>query len=274
MTYMYPFDRGTETSQAFGASPGGYNPSGGHTGKDWKVWTGTPIRAAADGVIEAAQYFPDYNNEWLYGPMGGLTIVLDCGNSEPTFGYSHCSVSYVNAGDRVVKGQIIALSGDTGTATSGPHCHNEALPPNWNTYNGTYGRVDPEIYFDEYWDGISVEGSITPTTEEGFLMALTDDEQRRILALADMGLNTPGRKEGPRLLTTGEGGYIVDLLKGISTQVGHTLNKDDGGFIVNLITALRPGATDTSAIADAVIAAVGKDLAAEVVTNIGQKLGA
>jgi len=48
---------------------------------------------------------------------------------------------------------------------------------------------------------------------------------------------------------------------------------DDGGYIVGQIAAIQPGSTDTGAIADAVIAAVGKDVAAEVVTALGQKLG-
>lgn len=149
-TYLHPFPRNTIKSQGFGVRPGGYNPPGGHTGEDSAVPVGTPVHAAGDGRIDAARYFPNYNNEWLYGPQGGLTIVLDCGDAEPSFGYSHLSHSFVVPGQWVKKGQVIALSGNTGTATTGAHCHTEALPPYWNTYNGTYGRVDPRRYMTEF----------------------------------------------------------------------------------------------------------------------------
>lgn len=165
-TYMYPFPRDTEVSQKFGANATQYNLSGKHTGEDAAVPVGTPIHAAGDGRIVAAGYFPDYNNEWLYGPMGGLTIVEDCGPTEPTFGWAHCSKSFVKVGDWVTKGQIIGESGESGAAT-GPHCHIEALPPYWNTYNGTYGRVDPHVYMSEYpGEAINSQGSITPEEDE------------------------------------------------------------------------------------------------------------
>lgn len=150
--YMDPFPQGTEISQQFGANPGGVNPGGGHTGRDYKVGVGTPIRAAGDGVIAAAQYFgSDYTkNPWWYTPMGGLTIVLDCGDTAPTFGYSHCSQALVTAGQHVAKGDVIGYSGNTGTATTGPHCHVEQMLPGYLLGSNTYGRTDPE--FDEYYN--------------------------------------------------------------------------------------------------------------------------
>jgi hypothetical protein len=164
-TYMYPFARDTRVSQKFGANDTQYNLSGKHTGEDAAVPVGTPVHAAGDGVIVAAGYFPNYNNEWLYGPMGGLTLVEDCGTDEPTFGWAHLSKVFVKEGDRVVKGQVVAESGESGAAT-GPHCHIEALPPNWNTYNGTYGRIDPRIYMTEFPGEIVSLGTITPEDEE------------------------------------------------------------------------------------------------------------
>jgi len=162
--YMDPFPQGTEVSQQFGDNPSnGVNGAGGHAGRDYAVPVGTPIRAAADGVIAAAQYFSsDYTaNPWWYTPMGGLTIVLDAGNTEPTFGYAHCSQALVAAGQRVSQGDIIGLSGNSGTATTGPHCHVEWLPPGWDFQNGTYGRIMPQF-------------TIYPTTETGKTMADID----------------------------------------------------------------------------------------------------
>jgi hypothetical protein len=172
---MYPFARGTRVSQEFGANATQYNLSGKHTGEDAAVPVGTPIHAAGDGRIVAAGYFTNYNNEWLYGPMGGLTIVEDCGDSEPTFGWAHCSKSFVKVGDWVVKGQVIGESGESGAAT-GPHCHIEALPPLWNTYNGTYGRVNPRIYMTEYPNEITVQGAVSQEDEE-----LSDLQVERII---------------------------------------------------------------------------------------------
>jgi hypothetical protein len=172
MGYFHPFGPDTETSQEFGANPNldgdpeNPNPSGGHTGKDLAVVAGTPIRAAGAGTIVAAQYFPDYNNEWLYGPMGGLIIVLDCGITEPTFGYAHCLAFFGNVGDTVTPGQIIGLSGNTGTVTTGAHCHVEALPPSWNVYgSNTYGRVNPDIYLSEYYESETNAMELTTITE-------------------------------------------------------------------------------------------------------------
>lgn len=178
MTYMYPFPEGTRISQLFGSNPSnGVNPAGGHTGTDWAVPVGTPVRAAGDGVIELSSWVSaNYlENPWWLTQMGGDTMVLNCGDSKPTFIYAHLSDSIAEVGTRVKKGDIIALSGNSGTASTGPHTHMEALPPAWNFQNGTYGRVNPDAYLDEYWTGISVQGSIKPP--EGFLMALTDKQQ-------------------------------------------------------------------------------------------------
>lgn len=175
---MDPFPRGTIVSQRFGSNPGGYNPPGGHTGRDYAVPVGTPVRAAADGIIRHSDWFTARYNEnpWWLTNMGGDTLVLDCtdafGNSDtmPTFVYAHLSNSIANVGDRVRKGQIIGLSGNSGTATSGPHCHVEELPPNWDWNNGTYGRINPE--FNEYYTGSTINpaGSTSTTPQEPFTM--------------------------------------------------------------------------------------------------------
>ena len=167
--YLYPFHEGEQVTREFGTNPESvYNPPGGHTGMDIAVFTGTPVHAAYDGVIDAAQEFTDYNNEWLYGPYGGNTIVLNCGEHKPSFGYSHLSRFLVRKGERVKKGQVIALSGNSGTATTGDHCHVEALPPYWNTFNGTYGRVDPRLYFNEYPTIETEQDEHVPITEKEF----------------------------------------------------------------------------------------------------------
>lgn len=159
MTYCSPFPQGTPISQEFGTNPGGFNPSGGHTGRDYKVDVGTPVHAGGDGVIEYAGAFDDTyadNLLWLIN-YGGNTIVLNCGDAEPTFNYAHLSQFLVKTGDRVSKGQVIALSGNSGAATTGPHCHVEEMFPGYSLSDSTYGRSMP--VFDEYPENISVQSA-------------------------------------------------------------------------------------------------------------------
>ncbi|HSR02497.1 MAG TPA: M23 family metallopeptidase [Methylophilaceae bacterium] len=84
-----------------------------HEGLDFTAKTGTPIRAAADGIVSAA------TNTAAYGNL----IKLNHGAGLETR-YAHASKLLVKLGERVVKGQTIALVGSTGRST-GPHLHYE-----------------------------------------------------------------------------------------------------------------------------------------------------
>lgn len=84
-----------------------------HEGLDFTAKTGTPIRAAADGIVTKSGNFSAY----------GKLIKLDHGAGLETR-YAHASKLLVKAGERVVKGQKIALVGSTGRST-GPHLHYE-----------------------------------------------------------------------------------------------------------------------------------------------------
>ncbi len=84
-----------------------------HTGVDIGVPTGTPIHAAADGIVVRAQWYGAY----------GYAVVIDHGGGVQTL-YGHNSKLCVSAGQSVKRGQVVAISGATGYAT-GPHCHFE-----------------------------------------------------------------------------------------------------------------------------------------------------
>ena len=92
--------------------PGKMWSKGYHTGVDFAVPTGTPILAVADGKIENANWGKAYGNQVVQKVEGGWVI------------YAHLSKALVKAGDKVVKGQHIAESGNTGNS-SGPHLHFE-----------------------------------------------------------------------------------------------------------------------------------------------------
>ena len=86
-----------------------------HTGLDFPAEHGTPIKAAAGGVVIAAEYHSAYGN----------MIDLDHGNGLVTR-YAHASKLLVERGDIVKRGQAIAQVGSTGRST-GPHLHFEVL---------------------------------------------------------------------------------------------------------------------------------------------------
>ncbi len=92
----------------------GFIPSEGHFGVDYSLDVGTPVFAAASGLVIFADYTIDYGN----------TIIIRHRNGFLTF-YKHCSVLLKKEREKVRQGEIIALSGNTGTKTTGPHLHFE-----------------------------------------------------------------------------------------------------------------------------------------------------
>ena len=110
---------GTPVSAAYNSSSYGWriDPfTGGkafHEGLDFPANTGTPIRAAADGIVSEADHTPDYGN----------IVKIEHGAGLETR-YAHASKLLVSVGERVVKGQEVAEVGSTGRST-GPHLHYE-----------------------------------------------------------------------------------------------------------------------------------------------------
>lgn len=86
-----------------------------HAGLDFPADVGTPIYAAAGGVVLLVESHPQY----------GQVVEIDHGNKLVTR-YAHCSRFHVKAGDIVKRGQLIAEVGNTGRST-GPHLHFEVL---------------------------------------------------------------------------------------------------------------------------------------------------
>jgi murein DD-endopeptidase MepM/ murein hydrolase activator NlpD len=86
-----------------------------HSGLDFPAEVGTPILAAAGGVVVAQQYHPQYGN----------MVEVDHGNDLVTR-YAHASKVMVKQGDLVKRGQKIAEVGSTGRST-GAHLHFEVL---------------------------------------------------------------------------------------------------------------------------------------------------
>jgi murein DD-endopeptidase MepM/ murein hydrolase activator NlpD len=84
-----------------------------HEGVDFMSAVGTPVMAAASGVVVYSAYHPQYGN----------MVEIDHGNGLVSR-YAHASALLVKVGEAVLKGQRIALVGSTGRST-GAHLHFE-----------------------------------------------------------------------------------------------------------------------------------------------------
>ena len=112
-------------------------PTNGHVITQYYGWTHTgldidgdytsPLYASEDGVVTISG--------WNSGGYG-LQVLIEHDNGMKTR-YAHASKLFVKAGDRVKRGQVIAMMGSTGRST-GSHIHYEVY------VNGA--RVNPLLY--------------------------------------------------------------------------------------------------------------------------------
>ena len=121
-----------------------------HQGVDYAIPEGTRIFATADGIVKEVKG---------KNSTSGITVVIDHHNGYTT-SYSHLQSVKVKRGRKVQRGDIIALSGNSGLSLA-PHLHYEVR------YNGM--RVDPIHYF---------------------FMELTPDEYQRIMRIAQSGMQS------------------------------------------------------------------------------------
>ena len=91
-----------------------FDPAKGHMGIDFVVKSGTPVYASANGYV----IFSDYTNK------DGNMLIIGHPDNYITV-YKHCSVLMKKERDTVIQGELIALSGNTGEITTGPHLHFE-----------------------------------------------------------------------------------------------------------------------------------------------------
>ncbi|MCB9261372.1 MAG: peptidoglycan DD-metalloendopeptidase family protein [Flavobacteriales bacterium] len=87
-----------------------------HSGMDFTAPTGTEVYATGDGVVEVVE-----SKKWGYGQ----SIIINHGFGYKTR-YAHLSQFKVKTGQKVTRGQIIGLVGNTGKST-GAHLHYEVL---------------------------------------------------------------------------------------------------------------------------------------------------
>jgi len=107
----------------------GYNVQEKHFAIDVVVAKDTPVKAAADGTIILA--------EWT--TQTGYVVIIDHGNGLIS-AYKHNASLTKTQGDLVKSGEVIAISGNTGELTTGPHLHFELWSDGY--------PIDPSTFID------------------------------------------------------------------------------------------------------------------------------
>src|SRR6202162_5732081 len=115
-----------------------------HKGLDLSAPTGTPIFAAADGVVSFAGRYPlrDSVAWWRFGNV----VVVNHADRFITI-YGHCDTIKVRRGQQVRQGGTIATVGSTGWSTNS-HLHYEVRSD--LEQPGNYVPIDPRIYILNY----------------------------------------------------------------------------------------------------------------------------
>lgn len=118
-----PFDGNYSVTQRFGEK---ITDPAGHTGIDYALYLGTPVLAAADGTVTRVAHLQgSYGTHVMLSHEDGLETV-----------YAHLSQTSVSLGTKVLAGQVIGLSGNSGNST-GPHLHFEVRS------SSSGGTMDP-----------------------------------------------------------------------------------------------------------------------------------
>lgn len=84
-----------------------------HTGVDLSVPSGSEVKATADGIVSFAGWSEN----------SGIVVVVEHGHGFST-AYAHNRKALARVGQRIARGDVIAMSGSTGVST-GPHVHYE-----------------------------------------------------------------------------------------------------------------------------------------------------
>jgi hypothetical protein len=232
----------------------------------WPGWAGNMVDAFPQSAAIAAAY-------QLIGPddpglPGDIAVWGD--------GYYYYPKTHVAVLVNDLGGQLLCISQNSSASlANNPY-------PQWTTgptilqhlpRRGLIGFIRPRT------GGLAAQGTIT--TEEGFLMALTDQQQEDVYWI----LCTPDGREYLRtqvlkldtVLTKADGAYMNNMRDAQhaaeAAALDTKLDKNDGGYIVNLVESTRPGTADPGAAADALLKIIPAEIAAQVVAIMGQKMG-
>lgn len=91
-----------------------FDTRSGHFGIDYGVKEDSPVYASLGGIVTFAGYTAE----------NGYVLIIDYGEGYLTI-YKHCSALLKKERDNVIQGELVALSGNSGYKSSGPHLHFE-----------------------------------------------------------------------------------------------------------------------------------------------------
>lgn len=130
-------------TQKFGLRPEVYKNFGcpkGHNGLDFRTWVDgnaskwkQPVFAVLDGKVSEAGNDPKFKGNYV-------RIKHDNGFESV---YLHMDSLKVKKGDRMIAGEQIGISGNTGGASEAPHLHFGYRPVKCNVNDGYMGYIDP-----------------------------------------------------------------------------------------------------------------------------------
>lgn len=172
-------------TQRYGENPASYPMFvvPGHEGIDWAMPNGTELVAPFNGVV--------LRDTMLDKDYGNFLVVWDPVQRCAVW-YCHLKSTPVSTGDKVIKGQVVALSNNTGRST-GPHLHanfveTDAVGNRLNMNNGKQGFLnilDPNLVEWKLGDSavitqpIPQQAQITPQTR---LPLFDNKEQQQVKA--------------------------------------------------------------------------------------------
>ena len=166
---------GFPISQQYGANPDFYAALGyaGHHGIDYACPEGTPVRAAAAGVVIVAEDVPD-------STAGCFIHIVHDAHLETR--YLHLSGVLVGLWDNVEAGQIIGYSGNTGLS-DGPHLHFEVID-SAQAQNGYKGRVNPLAFLEQ--EGNKMQSIIDSLNKAWALLSEIQQHPEATQAIIDL----------------------------------------------------------------------------------------
>ena len=210
------------------------NTNNSHTGVDYAMPVGTPVKSAYDGVVSQVNINSDY----------GTSIMVDNANGTQAI-YGHLSEKSVKIGDQVKQGQTIGKSGQSGNA-NGPHLHfevrdakNHPVDPNTILSGNGFSSMLFQNYANTLPTGYDVLGSSSSGTSgssaslsignySGSKDALSDTALRSVLSAAGF---TGAGLDNAMAVARAESGGRPGALNPDSTTGDYSL----GLFQINMI---------------------------------------
>lgn len=166
-TYVYTLPYEGKSWISVGYNSGEEHKGGGAYSLDFVLPEGTPLLAARDGiVVETEDKFTEGRRDPKLIDKANRIVIEHSDGTVAIYGHLKAKGVFVKPGEKVVAGQKIGLSGDTGFST-GPHLHFEVYKPEEHRKKKSFATIfktesEEKEYLSEenaYW---TPDGKIPP----------------------------------------------------------------------------------------------------------------